>query len=419
MYDTKQNPIFPTTKSRGGGILDLLFRDLFQKYFYFVFAGLGLLFLVACNPPESSKTPNQNPGGPGKNPDILSFSSPTDTDKSVVGMREFLLTARVAASALSEKKEIAFIVGESAEAPAWNTVENNPAILRRAFTADENERQIYFSATERLPENTITQATDGNPIIRGAEVDLSLANGKANELRYTREHAPGIMVPGQTYYVHAYSEGKLLKTQAVATKDYPAGSTGLEDQLGGSGTRTSGANVYEFLWGMDDWKTGSGHNFSKLNVEGRKGEIYFLPVRYHSAIDWDLSGTTNTYCTAQVGRNFQFNGKALSRSDFGIQKLNFLSTKGTPDTVSLTTRDFVADTDYPEITDVFTFYKSAYLFPTVFDNSEYDEVFDFVVLMRVGSYTYKIDQQGCLKAPPLQPALSNSGVAFQLTPITE
>ncbi len=269
----------------------------------------SLVLWVACGPPaESSASPPPRACETGQSTlsaSDISFSSPSDTDHSVRGLREFLLT--VTLSSVAEKQELSFIVSQSAEAPAWCDVKSNPAKLTRAFTSQKSERRVYFSATNKFTENS--------PLLQEehlTQIDLSQAGSTAAEVAYTRTSAPGIMVPGETYYVHAYNRGSFLKSQEVQTKDYPA-SSAFKEQLGTSVPtpdtnfgETGSLTMRRYLWGQQMWLDS---NYAYRKVEIRTDELNLLPFRFMNPLDASVSDSDFTACMTPSDLEIQTNSR--------------------------------------------------------------------------------------------------------------
>ncbi len=171
-----------------------------------------------------------------------------------------------------------FILSDSSAAPAWSSVKDHPALIKRSFSADKNyQREIYFSVTK-----------DYEPPPHNAAVDL----------RTEPEHKyPGFMSPGQQYYVHAYQNGAHLKSsEAISTENYPntlppAITTESERGLQSSSGIPISDSPLRALWGMDMWTkniddTGiidaADNHDNKVElrrIEVGSGEILYLPIR--------------------------------------------------------------------------------------------------------------------------------------------
>ncbi len=291
-------------------------------------------------------------------------------------MREFLLTIT---AAVSRPKEISFIVGESSTPPPWSEVAQHPAKITRTFRPEQNpqqnqqqnQRRIYFSATEKFRASAIRYDSDGNAVFTAIHVDLSQAAGSSAEAAYTRARAPGIMVPGETYYVHAYASGRSVATHAVRLENYPTDSSTFARQVGGAAPddRPGGAAVSfsEFIWGMEGWKGANGQYVPIIEadeIEAKKGEIFFIPLRTRSPDDWDAA--SNTICVTYHPKKFQFRHSLVNRRYQDV----IAFSEGNP---------IVANEN------AVTFEKSAHLFPKVLADKERDETFDFLYLPKVGT----------------------------------
>ncbi len=243
-----------------------------RPFLFLLFPAL-LLGCPAPESPESSEPPTQ--------PLNIQFSDtqPGSSDvsdgRSIIGMRAFLLTVRI--TKVSQKVLLNFIVGESQSPPEWSAVKDSPARLTRAFSPQQSQRSIYFSATDKY------RAIDS-----AHEVDF---DGQADEVDYTRTQAPGIMIPGQTYYVHVFSQesqgqARYLKSQMLTTAAYP--TTGFPAQHDGTsnGRQPTDGKYYisPYMWGMDGWKepgvSGSEYENSRFSgIEVNPDELYLLPAR--------------------------------------------------------------------------------------------------------------------------------------------
>ncbi len=292
-------------------------------------------------------------------------------------MREFLLTIT---AAVSRPKEISFIVGESSTPPPWSEVAQHPAKITRTFRPEQNQQQnpqqnqrrVYFSATEKFPASDIRYDSNGNAVFTAIRVDLSQAGGGSAEAAYTRAQAPGIMVPGETYYVHAYASGRSVATHAVRLENYPTDSSTFARQVGGAAPddRAGGGtvNLTEFIWGMKGWKGTDGQYVPIIEadeIEAKKGEIFFIPLRTRSPDDWDIP--SNTVCVSFHPKLFRFQS-SLS----GVIGYQDVITFGEGNTVTANEN-------------AVTFEKSAHLFPKVLADKEQDETFDFLYLPKVGT----------------------------------
>ncbi len=303
-------------------------------------------------------------------------------------MREFLLTIT---AAVSRPKEISFIVGESSTPPPWSEVENHPAKITRTFRPEQNQRRVYFSATEKFPASDIRYDSNGNAVFTSIRVDLSQvsqAAGSSAEAAYTRAQAPGIMVPGETYYVHAYASGSTVATHAVRLENYPTDSSTFARQVGGAAPddRPGGetVNLTEFIWGMKGWKGANGQYVPIIEadeIEAKKSEIFFIPLRTRSPDDWDAA--SNTVCVNSHPKKFRFRSSPV---DTSYQNVIIF---GEGNTVTANEN-------------AVTFEKSAHLFPKVLADKERDETFDFLYLPKVGTDGWSYYHQAyflCLNGP--------------------
>ncbi len=333
-------------------------------------------------------------------------------------MREFLLTIT---AAVSRPREISFIVGESSTPPPWSEVAQHPAKITRTFRPEQNpqqnpqqnqqqnQRRIYFSATEKFPASDIRYDSNGNAVFTSIRVDLSQvsqAAGSSAEAAYTRAQAPGIMVPGETYYVHAYASGRSVATHAVRLENYPTPGSTFAPQIGGAApdNRPGGGtvNLTEFIWGMEGWKGTDGQYVPIIEadeIEAKKGEIFFIPLRTRSPDDWDAA--QNTVCVTSHPKKFQFQHSLVDR---GYQDV---ITFGEGNTVTANEN-------------AVTFEKSAHLFPKVLADKEQDETFDFLYLPKVGTDGWSHYHQAyfeCLNG--LAPQIFYGGGAFRFRIIEE
>ncbi len=295
-------------------------------------------------------------------------------------MREFLLTIT---AAVSRPKDISFIVGESSAPPPWSEVAQHPAKITRTFRPEQNQQQnpqqnpqqnqrrIYFSATEKFPASDIRYDSNGNAVFTAIRVDLSQAGGGSAEAAYTRAQAPGIMVPGETYYVHAYASGRSVATHAVRLENYPTDSSTFARQVGGAAPddRPGGetVNLTEFIWGMKGWKGANGQYVPIIEadeIEAKKSEIFFIPLRTRSPDDWDAA--SNTVCVTSHPKKFQFQSSPVDTSY--------------QDVITFREGNTVTANE-----NAVTFEKSAHLFPKVLADKEQDETFDLLYLPKAGT----------------------------------
>ncbi len=225
-------------------------------------------------------------------------------------MREFLLTVTV--NNLTTEQNIDFLVGESSTALCSSEAEEHPAKLTRKFTVANNSREIYFSATSAFSANSELLNSTERPSGKVIEIDLSQAGGATAEATYTKNQAPGIMVPGQTYYVHVYSDGDYIGKQAVTTAAYP-GSSVFGKLFDDSNTNDPPApsaggpvNYNEhYLWGQQMWYDTSGNY---RGVEVRTDEINLMPLRFMQPLDQTIASANHGRCTKPTNIMFFISG---------------------------------------------------------------------------------------------------------------
>ncbi len=200
-------------------------------------------------------------------------------------MREFLLTISPDGSST-----ITFIASKSATAPEWATVESNAAKITRTFSG--SPREIYFSLTDAYDGSW-----DGSP--RVFLVDLSQASSE--EVTHTEAQAPGMMIPGETYYVHAYSDGAAIgSSMGVTLLSYPADSE-LSDQMTGTQAFDNSSPFADdylanYSYRMAEWlKPGSTKEFRPIEMGE---ELFLLPIRYISVTKAGSGATpSNNSCS--------------------------------------------------------------------------------------------------------------------------
>ncbi len=186
-------------------------------------------------------------------------------------MREFLLTVSPNGSGT-----ITFVASDSASAPVWGTVENNAAKITRTFSG--SSRKIYFS---------LTNAYDGTwDRSNQATIDLSQP-GSAGEAEETRTQAPGVMIPGESYYVHAYLGGATVGSSTAVTLLSQPSDGDLPKQIDSTSTPPrsfdnsspfANNSLANYSYRMAEWlKPGSDREFRDIEIGE---EIFLLPIRF-------------------------------------------------------------------------------------------------------------------------------------------